>query len=152
MKVCKNYSAQETLVAAKKKHAKHEQFFAEDEEYVLYPDQKVVTKVPGTEEEFTVAAYKRELSKPFSKLDLFLCKAREYDNQQVTELGRASHSGSFCEEVDKTDMCVSNLHDSTSGLTSDIAALKELFPETGDLAIKRALENSPGSRDQAAVQ
>lgn len=36
-------------------------------------------------------------------------------------------------------------------LPSDVAALKELFPDTGDLTIKRALEISTGSRDQAAV-
>ena len=61
--------------AAVKKHSDHDQFFYGDEDYILlYPDQKAVVKVPGSDENFTVAKYKQELAKPYSKVDLFICK------------------------------------------------------------------------------
>ena len=56
-----------------KKHSDHDQFFCGDEDYtLLYPDQKAVVKVPGSDEKFSVAKYKQELAKPYSKVDLFI--------------------------------------------------------------------------------
>ena len=70
-----------------KKHSDHDQFFCGDEDYILlYPDQKAVVKVPGSDENFTVAKYKQELVRPYSRVDLFICKEidvkkdREGDN------------------------------------------------------------------------
>lgn len=89
-----------------KKHADHDQLFAADVEHVLlYPDQKLVDKVPGTDEEFTVAAYKRELSKPYSKLDL----AEDCDDQHpAKEDNKLNRSSSFTQGVEKTDMFTSD--------------------------------------------
>ena len=85
LKVCKDFSSEQTLTAAVKKHADHDQFFSAAEDYVLlYPDQKLVKYVPGTNEDFSVAGYKKELFKPYSKLDLFLCKTHEY-TQHIAE-------------------------------------------------------------------
>ena len=56
------------------KHANHDQFFNALEKYaLLYPDQKVVATIPGSDEPFTVEKYKCELSKPYSKVDLYIC-------------------------------------------------------------------------------
>ena len=46
--------------------------------------QKLVKYVPGANEDFSVAGYEKELSKPYSKLDLFLCKTHEY-TQHIAE-------------------------------------------------------------------
>ncbi|KAK3736371.1 hypothetical protein QZH41_006146 [Actinostola sp. cb2023] len=79
LKVGKELNAKQVLDAAVKKHSDHDQFFSEDDNYVLiYPDQKIVEKVPGTNEEFAVANYKKELAKPYSKCDLYICKASAF--------------------------------------------------------------------------
>ena len=66
------------LKAALLKHSNHDQYFCAEEEYVLlYPDHKIVVKVPGSEEDFTVLKYKKELSKPFNRCDLFVCKLHD---------------------------------------------------------------------------
>ena len=75
VKVGKQYTAEEVLKTALNKHADNDQFFCSLEDYVLcYPDQKLVDFIPGATESFTVEKYKEEfLSKPYSKIDLFLC-------------------------------------------------------------------------------
>ena len=75
LRVGKDFGAPEVCEAAVKKHSGHDQFFCGDEDYILlYPDQKAVVKVPGSDENFTVAKYKQELAKPYSKVDLLVCK------------------------------------------------------------------------------
>ena len=73
VKVGKQYTAEEVLKTALKKHADNNQFFWFLDDYILcYPDQKVVEFILGTTESFTVNKYKEEfLSKPYSKMDLF---------------------------------------------------------------------------------
>lgn len=70
----------------KKKHADHDQFFCGEEDYILlYPDQKPVLKVPGSDEDFSVAKYKQELAKPYSKVDLYICKETEFKKDRETD-------------------------------------------------------------------
>ena len=38
----------------------------------------MVTIIPGSEELFTVEKYKKELAKPYSKLDLYLCQTSDF--------------------------------------------------------------------------
>ena len=38
----------------------------------------MVTSIPGSEELFTVEKYKKELAKPYPKLDLYLCRTSEF--------------------------------------------------------------------------
>ena len=38
----------------------------------------MVTIIPGSEELFTVEKYKKELAKPYSKLDLYLCRTSDF--------------------------------------------------------------------------
>ena len=64
-----------------KKHSDYDQFFGGLENYVLpYPDSKLVYHIPGTDESFTVAKYKKELGKPYSKICFYLCKDEEYQS------------------------------------------------------------------------
>ena len=86
VQVGKDSTAFEVLSRAVEKHANHDQFFASMEEYVLlYPDQKVVQKVPGSKDDFTVFRYKKELAKPYSKVDLYLCKVYDLDGSGDSE-------------------------------------------------------------------
>ena len=79
LKVGKDYGVVEVCQAAVKKHADHDQFFCGEEDYILlYLDQKPVLKVPGSDEDFSVAKYKQELAKPYSKVDLYICKETEF--------------------------------------------------------------------------
>ena len=78
-----HYGVVEVCQAAVKKHADHDQFFCGEEDYILlYPDQKPVLKVPGSDEDFSVAKYKQELAKPYSKVDLYICKETEFKNER----------------------------------------------------------------------
>ena len=59
---------------ALEKHSNLDQYFCILEDYVLlYPDQKVCQLLPSENITFTVERYKNVLSKPFSKVELFLC-------------------------------------------------------------------------------
>ena len=81
LKVGKDYGVVEVCQAAVKRRADHDQFFCGEEDYILlYPDQKPVLKVPGSDEDLSVAKYKQELAKPLSKVDLYICKETELKN------------------------------------------------------------------------
>ena len=85
VKVGKDMNQEEICQLAIKKHCNHYQFFTGLEQYVLlYPDKKLVYQVPGTTEMFTLAKYKTELGKPFSKLTLFLCKEKDFQSRLLT--------------------------------------------------------------------
>lgn len=101
LKVC----SEQTLTAAVKNHADHDQFFSAAEDYVLlYPNQKLVKYVPSTNEDFSVAGYIKKLSKPYSKLDLSLCKTHEY-TQHITEAEENEDTAmeSFIEVMDESN-------------------------------------------------
>ena len=69
VKVGKDMTADKVRVLAQKNHSDHDPFFSGLENYVLvYPDSKLVYHIPGTDESFTVAKYKKELGKPYSKI------------------------------------------------------------------------------------
>ena len=85
VKVGKDMNQEEICQLTIKKHCDHDQFFTNLEQYVLlYPDKKLVYQVPGTTEMFTLAKYKSELGKPFSKLTLFLCKEKDFQSSLLT--------------------------------------------------------------------
>ena len=87
LKVGKDFGAVEVLRAAIKKHADHDQFFCGDDEYrLLYPDQKEVLKVPGSDEKFTVSKYKQELVKPYSKVDLYICREEDFTKDRDIDI------------------------------------------------------------------
>ncbi|XP_047143016.2 uncharacterized protein LOC124817223 [Hydra vulgaris] len=75
------------------KHADHNQFFDYNDNWVLlYPDKKKAEYVPGTNSLFTVEKYKESLNKPFSKIDLYLCKQSilNLENKEVADLNNDS--------------------------------------------------------------
>ena len=81
VKVGKDMTADEVRVLAQKKHSDYNQFFSELENNVLrYSDTKLVCHKPGTDESFTVAKYKKELGKPYSKIWFYLHKDEEYQS------------------------------------------------------------------------
>ena len=70
VKTEKIFTAEDVQKAAIKKHSEIDQYFCHLDEYILcFPDQKVVEYILGTSEVFTVAKYKKFLSKPYSKVD-----------------------------------------------------------------------------------
>ena len=73
VKVEKIFTAGDVQKAAKR-NILMIQYFCHLNEYILcFSDQKVVEYIPGTSEVFTVEKYKEFLSKPCSKVDLYLC-------------------------------------------------------------------------------
>ena len=79
VKVQKSFKAAEVLSVGVLKHSNHDQFFCYSEDYLLlYPGQKVVTSIRGSEELFTIEEYKKELAKPYSKLDLYFCRTSDF--------------------------------------------------------------------------
>ena len=62
--VGKDFRAREVCEAAVEKHSGHDQFFCGDEDYILlYPDQKAVVKVPGSDENFRIAESQKTQSR-----------------------------------------------------------------------------------------
>ena len=107
--------------------------------------------MPGTNEDFSVAGYKKELSKPYFKLDLFLCKTHEYTQHIAEAEGNEDMAmESFIEVMDESnnDIYMSTSDTGTANrsivLESDVVVLKEIFPDTGEVDIKRALETGIG--------
>ena len=57
----------------------------------------MVTNIPGTEELFTVEKYKKELAKPYSKLDLYLCRISDFsigNSGPISNLNKAESATS----------------------------------------------------------
>ena len=77
VKVGKYMAADEVRILAQKKHSDYDQFFSGLENYVLlYPDSKLVYHMPGTDEPFTVAKYKKELGKLYQKYAFIFARMR----------------------------------------------------------------------------
>ena len=73
VQVRKWFDADQVLKSAMKKHAEHDQYFCDIENYCLmYTDIKIVNVVPWTQEKSTVQKYKDKLGRPYSKIDLWL--------------------------------------------------------------------------------
>ena len=87
IKIPKNAGSQEILEKSIEKHSNHDQFFCGVEDWsLLYPDQKKVEYIPGTNIPFTLQQYKEDLGKPFSKIDLYLCKAYYIMNREIATI------------------------------------------------------------------
>ena len=70
-----NSNAKQLLEEATDKHAKHYRSFNQYDHYVLlYPDNTIIDKIPGSLEDFTLERYKEELGKPYSKISLYICR------------------------------------------------------------------------------
>ena len=81
VKVEKDMAADKVCVLTQINHSDYDRFFGGLENYVLlYPDTKFAYHIPGTDEPFTVAKYKKELGKPCSKVCVYLYKDEEYQS------------------------------------------------------------------------
>ena len=111
------------MKTALKKHADNDQFFCSLDDYVLcYPDQKLVEFIPSTTESFTVEKYKEEfLSKPHSKMDLFLCNISVYDNYYSTMKNSKSNvSSNQSEKEVENDILDNNSHSFEPGIPNSL--------------------------------
>ena len=80
-KVLKSFGSTDVSRAALRKHAYHDQFFCGLDDHVLcHPNQKILQFIPGSNEKFTVELYKKELGKPYLKIDLFFCNVTNVDD------------------------------------------------------------------------
>ena len=74
------------LGAAVKKHSAHDQYFCAIDDYVLlFPDHKIANQIPGSNETFTVEGYKKELSKAYSKVNLFICSQNTFTSAHQSQ-------------------------------------------------------------------
>lgn len=49
---------------------------------LLYPDLDLVLTLPGKSEPFSVGRYKDSIGKPFSRVNLYLCKLSDYESKE----------------------------------------------------------------------
>ena len=65
------------------KQCAHNKQLRDDEEcewVLLYPDFDLVLHLPGTEEPFSIVKYKESLGRPFSRVNLFMCRMLDYES------------------------------------------------------------------------
>ena len=63
-------------------HNKHLIRDDEDSEWtLLYPDMDNVRNLPGENEMFTVEKYKESLGRPYSRVNLYICKMLDFDSK-----------------------------------------------------------------------
>ena len=100
------------MKTALKKHADDDQFFCSLNDYVLcYPDQKLVQFIPGISESFIVEKYKEEfLSKPYSKMDLFLCNISVYGKYSNMKNSKSNGSSNQNEKKVENNILDKNSH------------------------------------------
>ena len=101
-----NINANDLLQMALAKHNKHFRSFNGDMEsfVLLYPDNTTVNLLPGSSEFFSLKDYKKDLGKPYSRINFYLCHVdclkkfeadinsedsleREYENDQSESSG-----------------------------------------------------------------
>ena len=122
VKVGKQHTAEEVLKTALKKHADNDQFFFSLGDYVLcYSDQRLVEFIFGTTESFTVEKYKKGfLSKPYSKMDLFLCNISVYGNYSNVKNSRSNASSNQSEKKVENNKLDSNSHSFGPGIPNSL--------------------------------
>ena len=82
-----NCNVQDLLEAAKEKQAKHFRQFGKHFEYfLLYPYNSIVQKLPGSSDNFVLSEYKKDLSKPYSKIYFYLCSKRDLENSKFCRI------------------------------------------------------------------
>ena len=73
-------NASDLLKAAIQKHTKHFKQFNKYADYILlYPDQSIVQKLPGSSEDFVLHEYKKDLGKPYSKIYFYICDKIDFE-------------------------------------------------------------------------
>ncbi|XP_047667009.1 uncharacterized protein pogzb isoform X1 [Tachysurus fulvidraco] len=75
-------NASEILIMAKEKFKEFIKNMEEGPYVLLYPDGSEVINVPGTSRPFTLKDYKKEIGKPYPRINLFLCRRKDFDGEQ----------------------------------------------------------------------
>ena len=66
-------------------HNKQLREFADCEWVLLYPDFDLVVTLPGTTEPFTVEKYKECLGRPYSRVNLYICRLDDFEGKLILE-------------------------------------------------------------------
>ena len=64
-------------------HNKQLREFADCEWVLLYPDFDLVVTLPGTTEPFTVEKSKDCLGRPYSRVNLYICRLDDYEGKLI---------------------------------------------------------------------
>ena len=62
-------------------HNKQLRNLEQSEWVLLYPDMDIVCNIPGKSEKFSVEKYKEELGRPYSRVNLYICKLLDYESK-----------------------------------------------------------------------
>ena len=83
VKKCDSHVVVKTA-GVEKQLAHNKQLRDESSEWVLlYPDMELVLYLPGTTETFSVEKYKESLGRPYSRVNLYVCKTLDYESEEV---------------------------------------------------------------------
>ena len=86
VQVRRGFDADQVLKSTVKKHADYEPHFCDIESCCLvYSNMSIVAVAPGRRHKFTVKTYKDELGRPYSKMDLHLCKVVNAEKNCASE-------------------------------------------------------------------
>ncbi|XP_051809340.1 uncharacterized protein LOC127535413 isoform X2 [Acanthochromis polyacanthus] len=112
------WSSEKLLAAAVKKQTDFNQDMQDVVHFLLYPDGRQVTNIPGTDEPFTVQKYKDAIGKAYQKITLYICTAEDFETSCCT--GQSSSDDSVVHvnlpsvETDLSDTVVWDIPDNVS--------------------------------------
>ncbi|GAA6088019.1 uncharacterized protein pogzb isoform X1, partial [Tachysurus ichikawai] len=104
-------NASETLILAEKKCKDFNKDIEAGPYVLLCTDGSEVNNVPGTPRPFTLKDYKAEIGKPYSRINLFLCRRKDFEENNMDiyapviteeddELETTAHCPDFPEPID----------------------------------------------------
>lgn len=53
---------------------------------LLYPDFDLVLHIPGTQEPFSVEKYKESIGRPYSRVNLYLCRVPDFESKKYVDM------------------------------------------------------------------
>lgn len=72
-------NANDILMMAEKKIKDFNKDMEEGPYVLLYPDGSNVINIPGTARPFTLKDYRTEIGKPYSRINLFICRKKDFE-------------------------------------------------------------------------
>ncbi|XP_053367988.1 G2/M phase-specific E3 ubiquitin-protein ligase-like isoform X2 [Clarias gariepinus] len=76
-------NANDILMMAEKKIKDFNKDMEEGPYVLLYPDGSNVINIPGTARPFTLKDYRTEIGKPYSRINLFICRKKDFEGEEV---------------------------------------------------------------------
>lgn len=74
------WSSEQLLAAAVKKHKAFNHAMEDCAHVLLYPDAEEVKNIPGTGTPFTLQKYKDAVGKPYQRIKVYICPVEEFEN------------------------------------------------------------------------